>query len=128
MKTLLIATGLVGFAGVALGALGAHALQAELAAHNSTETWRTAAHYQLIHAVAALAVLAGGASLPAAVRRLWHRAAACWLFGVVAFSGSLYWLALGGPKWLGPVTPLGGIALLTGWGLVIAGAWKTSAD
>lgn len=128
MKTLLIAAGLAGFTGVALGALGAHALQAELAAHNSTETWKTAAHYQLVHAVAALAILAGGTSLPPAVRRLWHRAASCWLYGVLAFSGSLYWLALGGPHWLGPVTPLGGLALLTGWGLVIASAWKTSAD
>ena len=47
-----------------------------------------------------------------------------WVIGVVLFSGSLYWLALGGPRWLGPVTPLGGVALLTGWAGVIAAALK----
>ena len=45
--------------------------------------------------------------------------ALAFLIGIVLFSGSLYWLALGGPRWLGPITPLGGTALLTGWGLVV---------
>ena len=45
-----------------------------------------------------------------------------WVGGVVLFSGSLYWLALGGPRWLGPVTPLGGIALMLGWGLLVIAA------
>jgi uncharacterized membrane protein YgdD (TMEM256/DUF423 family) len=48
-------------------------------------------------------------------RLLW--AARAWVVGVLLFSGSLYWLALGGPRWLGPVTPVGGIALMAGWAL-----------
>ena len=50
-------------------------------------------------------------------------AARLWLIGVVLFSGSLYWLAVGGPRWLGPVTPLGGVALMAGWLLVAVAAF-----
>ena len=126
MKLLFIAAGFAGFASVALGAFGAHALKDTLTAHDGVQTWHTATLYQLVHAVAALAVVlaAQGAKYPAATQRLLHTAAACWLAGLIAFSGSLYWLALGGPKWLGPVTPLGGIALLGGWACAIAVGWR----
>ena len=50
-------------------------------------------------------------------------AARAWVIGVVLFSGSLYGIALGGPRWLGPVTPLGGIALMLGWLLVAIAGW-----
>jgi len=112
--------GLLGFLGVALGAFGAHALKATLEAHASVDTWRTAVLYQLVHAVGLLALSAARGPLAgAAVPVAW-----CWLAGVVFFSGSLYWLALGGPKSLGPVTPLGGLCLLAGWLLVIRLAWS----
>ena len=129
MKSLLLAAGFAGLAGVVLGAFGAHALKAELAAHDGVEIWRTATLYHLVHAVAALAVVlaAGGPVSPPAAARLLRGAAVCWLAGIGAFSGSLYWLALGGPKWLGPVTPVGGFALLAGWALVIASGWKGRA-
>jgi uncharacterized membrane protein YgdD (TMEM256/DUF423 family) len=104
----LIAAGLLGFTGVALGAFGAHALKETLASANMTSAWQTAVLYNLIHALA-LAAVPGW---------LWVRR--CWIAGVVLFSGSLYWLSLGGPKILGPITPLGGVALLAGWALV---AW-----
>jgi uncharacterized membrane protein YgdD (TMEM256/DUF423 family) len=130
-KTLLLAAGLAGLTGVALGAFGAHALKDTLAAMpggKGVETWHTATLYHLVHAVAALvavlAVAAGGESLATGARRSLRAAAACWLAGVVLFSGSLYWLALGGPKWLGPVTPFGGLALLVGWALVVVAGWK----
>ena len=130
-KTLHVAAGLAGLTAVALGAFGAHALRDTLAAMpggKGAETWHTATLYHLVHAVAALAAVlaaAGGAVLPAA-QRLWRVAAGCFLAGIALFSGSLYWLALGGPKWLGPVTPLGGLALLAGWALVAAAGWKIS--
>ena len=103
-----IAAGLLGFTGVALGAFGAHALKDSLLAGGMTATWHTAVFYQLIHAVALLA-------FPG-----WKWVGRCWTVGVVLFSGSLYWLALGGPKFLGSITPLGGLALLAGWALL---AW-----
>jgi uncharacterized membrane protein YgdD (TMEM256/DUF423 family) len=111
----LLAAGLFGFSGVALGAFGAHALKDTLAAHGTTATWQTAVLYHLIHAVALLA-FAGG-----------RWAGRCWIAGIVLFSGSLYALALGGPKLLGPVTPLGGLAFLSGWAFVGWEAFKRPA-
>jgi uncharacterized membrane protein YgdD (TMEM256/DUF423 family) len=118
----LVAAGFFGLTGVALGAMGAHAMAAMLAERGTAHAWESAARYQLFHAVALLGAAgwlrtAAGA---AASRMLW--AARCWSAGIVLFSGSLYWLACGGPRWLGPVTPLGGIALMAGWLLVIAAA------
>jgi uncharacterized membrane protein YgdD (TMEM256/DUF423 family) len=100
--------------GVALGAFGAHALKDALAAANTTETWRTAVLYHLVHATAAFAAtLALGQETRG---QRWTRLAALsWLAGVVLFSGSLYALALGGPRFLGPITPLGGLLFLSGW-------------
>lgn len=109
----LIAAGLLGFTGVALGAFGAHALKETLTANGTTAAWQTAVLYHLIHAVALVA-------LPG-----WPWVGRCWLAGVVLFSGSLYWLALGGPKFLGPVTPLGGLALLLGWAQLAWHAFKS---
>jgi uncharacterized membrane protein YgdD (TMEM256/DUF423 family) len=116
VRLIIIAAGLLGFSGVALGAFGAHALKDTLLARGSTATWQTAVLYHLLHAVALLA-LAGWAGNWAGLRWI----GVCWILGVLLFSGSLYWLALGGPKFLGPITPLGGLALLSGWLLV---AWQ----
>ena len=97
--------------GVALGAFAAHGLKARLAPE-LVATFETGVRYQLTHALALLAVAwaLGRWSGTAAL-------AAGWLFvaGTVLFCGSLYVLALGGPRWLGPVTPLGGLAFLAGW-------------
>lgn len=98
----------LGFAGVSLGAAGAHGpLHEILSANGAAAIWQTAVFYQLVHAVA---------SLWAAGRR---PAAAClWAAGVALFSGSLYALALTGIKWLGAITPVGGILLLAGWAVL----------
>jgi len=112
----LLAAGLLGLTGVALGAMGAHALKATLAERGMIQAWETAARYHVFHAVALLGVAAwarADASSRSTRRMFW--AARLWCVGVVLFSGSLYWLALGGPRWLGPVTPLGGMALMIGW-------------
>lgn len=110
--------GLLGASGVVLGALGAHTLKAALMAAGTHGVWETAVTFQLVHA-AALLGFAGwlrpggpppGASAAWSVRLM--------VLGTVMFSGSLYLLAFGGPHWLGPVTPLGGLALIAGWVLV----------
>jgi len=113
--------GILGLSGVALGAFGAHALKAQLSASGHVGTWETAVVYHLIHAVAVLAVSAGfDPATQTAKSQSLKTAAISWAAGVVLFSGSLYALALGGPNWLGPVTPLGGLALLFGWGCILA--------
>ena len=106
--------------GVAAGAFGAHALRARLDAP-ALAVWETAARYQLFHALALLAVALAASRWPAPG---W--AAAGWLFvaGTVVFSGSLYLLVLTGTRWLGAVTPLGGLCLLAGWAML---AWAGRA-
>jgi uncharacterized membrane protein YgdD (TMEM256/DUF423 family) len=129
----LLAAGILGLTGVALGAMGAHALKATLAERGMAVAWETGARYHLFHAVALLGVAAclrpgatvGGGNARRAGLLRW--AAVSWCAGVVLFSGSLYWLALGGPRWLGPVTPLGGVALMIGW-LAVAIAAFVKAD
>jgi uncharacterized membrane protein YgdD (TMEM256/DUF423 family) len=120
IRPIAFAAGLLGFLGVVMGAFGAHALKETLTAHGTLETWRTAVLYQLVHSVALLALVGWREALAKTLRV----AAWCFVAGVVLFSGSLYWLALGGPGFLGPVTPLGGLSLLAGWGLIAVTAWK----
>jgi uncharacterized membrane protein YgdD (TMEM256/DUF423 family) len=117
MKNFGTTSGVLGLLGVGLGAFGAHALRPTLEAAGTVAAWQTAVLYHLVHAVALLAI----ASHP---HRFSRAAGVCWTIGVLAFSGSLYVLALGGPRWLGPVTPLGGLFLLAGWAGVALGFWR----
>lgn len=120
-------TSLSGFLAVLLGALGAHALKARLTAADTLGSWQTAAHYHLAHSIACLALLAWAAAQPARVKRL-TRISTLWLTGCALFSGSIYLLALGGPRFLGPVTPLGGLAFLAGWALLALETRKSYAS
>jgi uncharacterized membrane protein YgdD (TMEM256/DUF423 family) len=123
----LIAAGISGVVAVGLGALGAHAMAATLAERGMTHAWQTAAHYQLAHTLALLGVgvwLRLGAGNAASLL-CWT--ARLWLAGIILFSGSLYLLAAGGPRWLGPVTPFGGVALMVGWLLVAVAGGKKAA-
>ena len=99
------------FLAVAAGAFGAHALRGRLAPELLT-VFETAARYQMYHALGLIAVAWAATRWPGPPVH-W----AGWLFagGTVLFSGSLYALALSGQRWLGAVTPLGGIAFLAGW-------------
>ncbi|PTX91822.1 DUF423 domain-containing protein [Opitutus sp. ER46] len=123
-RILLLLAGFLGLTGVALGALGAHRLGPLLAQRGMIATWETGARYHLFHAVALLAVAALHRSANASAARRLAVAAWAWAVGVLLFSGSLYWFALGGPRPLVYATPLGGIALLVGWGLVLASAFS----
>ena len=122
----LLAAGLTGLTGVIFGAFGAHFLKATLMERGMAVSWETGARYHLFHALALLGIAAWLRATPTGAGGalgLW--AARCWVLGTALFSGSLYWLALGGPRWLGPVTPLGGIILMVGWLLIaIAAAAK----
>jgi len=120
----LFAAGILGLTGVALGAMGAHALKAVLADQGMIPTWDTAARYQLLHAVALVGLAAWTrASTGAGGGRLATWAAGCWLVGTLLFSGSLYWWALGGARWLVHLTPIGGLVLIVGWLLVTIAAF-----
>ena len=99
------------FLAVAAGAFGAHALRVRLAP-DLLAVFETAARYQMYHALGLVAVAWAAARWPGGLVE-W----AGWLFvaGTVLFSGSLYGLALTGVRWLGAITPLGGVAFLVGW-------------
>lgn len=122
-----ILAGLNGLLAVGLGAFGAHGLKARLSAladgAQRLDWWQTAAHYHLTHALALglAAYLAGRApGVPSQV------AGFAFVLGIVLFSGSLYVMTLTGIRALGAVTPLGGLALLVGWGAVVAAALRMS--
>ncbi len=114
---------ILGALGVGLGAFGAHGLLARLAASGHTATWETAARYHLLHALALLALGIWQQQQPANVAL--GRAATCFVAGITLFSGSLYGLSLTGARWLGPVTPLGGVLLIAGWLLLARAASGT---
>ncbi|MEZ6186608.1 MAG: DUF423 domain-containing protein [Planctomycetota bacterium] len=131
MRRALILAGALGFVAVALGAFGAHGLKPYLAGRHDAEraaylldVWETGCDYALAHALALLAL----ASLRA---RLASKAltAATWLFlaGSAVFSGTLWLLVLTDLRWLGAITPLGGLLLLAGWIACALGAGTSPA-
>ena len=108
---LLVLAALSGAIAIGAGAFGAHGASGEQA-----EWLRTGAQYQLIHAVAVLAVAARPGGVTAG-----------WLFvaGGAVFAGTLYAMAIGGPRWLGAVTPIGGLGLIAGWLVLAAAAFRS---
>jgi len=110
---------LVALTAVVLGAFGAHALEDTLAEADTTAVWQTAVDYHMWHALALVLCALMGKTSPAL-----RAAVSFFAAGILLFSGSLYWLALGGPGWLGPVTPLGGLSLMLGWIFLGLAFWK----
>jgi uncharacterized membrane protein YgdD (TMEM256/DUF423 family) len=111
---------LLAFIGVALGAFAAHGLKARLDP-SLLASFEVGVRYQMYHALALLAVAWAQTRWPGAAVT-----ASGWLFvaGIVVFSGSLYALGLSGVRWLGAITPFGGLAFLAGWACL---AWATIA-
>lgn len=117
MAPVLLSAAVLGAVGVALGAFGAHGLRARVTPERLA-VWQTATEYHLLHVLALLGVA------------LWLRVApgtpglaiAAWsfIFGILVFSGSLYALVLSDLRWLGAITPLGGLLFIAGW---LALAW-----
>jgi len=119
-----LAGALSAFIAVAAGAFGAHALRAKLAP-DLLAVFETGVRYQMYHALALIAVAWASTHWPGTPVR-----AAGWLFigGTVLFSGSLYFLAITGARWLGVITPLGGLLFLAGWAALGIGILKGGAS
>ena len=126
MKSSIITGAIHGFLAVALGAFGAHALE-DILDDYSTGIWDTAVQYQMFHAAALVLVgILMSKSLFGEVKQL-KIAKNCFNAGIIFFAGSLFVLALTGIKWLGAVTPIGGVLFLTGWAMVIVATVKSKS-
>jgi uncharacterized membrane protein YgdD (TMEM256/DUF423 family) len=122
---LLVVACIVMVLAVLLGAFGAHALRDQLG-DRGTEIWTTANRYHFYHGIGMLIALMLG--------RLYHHPRVLWLaafvffLGIICFSGSLYLLALHQDwRWLGPITPLGGLLFLSGWIMCAVGLFNLQA-
>jgi len=120
-KSILTTAGILGAIAVILGALGAHALK-ELLTEAQVNSFNTAVRYQMWHALALLALALLADKVKGSKGIFWS-----WLIGVILFSGSIYLLNLDeliglDLGFLGPITPLGGLAMILGWVLLILGA------
>ena len=111
---------IAGAIGVLLGAFGAHGLKSRVDP-DLLAVFETGVRYHMYHALALLAVGWAATRWPGA----WVSASG-WLFliGIVVFSGSLYMMTLTGARWLGAITPLGGLAFISGWVALAVAAWK----
>lgn len=110
---------LLGAAAVLLGAFGAHALRDTLDEH-ALAIWRTAVEYQFWHVLATVGVALLARDGASTCLRI---AAVAFVAGIVLFCGSLYALALGGPRLVGVITPFGGVAFVAGWIALAVHAW-----
>jgi len=121
-KLFLVLGGAAALLAVALGAFGAHALKSRLAPE-MLALWHTGVEYHVFHALGLLAVGLLAAQLPESALLKWSG----WLMlaGILLFSGSLYALALSGERWLGTVTPVGGLAFIAAWALFAAAAIRS---
>jgi uncharacterized membrane protein YgdD (TMEM256/DUF423 family) len=117
MSPVLLSASVLGALGVALGAFGAHGLRARVTPERLA-VWQTATEYHLLHALALLGVAIWLRLAPATPGL--SLAGGCFTLGVLVFSGSLYALVLTDLRWLGAITPLGGVLLIAGW---ISLAW-----
>ena len=128
MKKQMIITGsLLAALSVALGALAAHWLKANISAA-SVQSFDTAVKYQLTHALAMMIMVALAEKFHT---RLYKYAYYAFLFGIILFSGSIYLLSTRELThitwtWLGPLTPLGGLSFITGWILLSIAAYRVN--
>lgn len=112
---------LFGFLGVALGAFGAHGLKDRLEPR-LLEVFEVGVRYQMYHALALIASAWAVQRFPGTLSTV-----SGWSFviGILIFSGTLYLMAMTGIRWLGAITPIGGVAFLVGWGaLFLAAMWS----
>ncbi len=120
-KLFITLASLSGMFAVILGAFGAHGLKNRLDAY-SMGVFETAVQYHFYHSLALLAV--GMLALSQPQTTMLKSSGWLFLLGIFIFSGSLYLLSVTGVRWLGAVTPLGGLAFLAGWACLAAAGWK----
>jgi len=107
---------------VAIGAFGAHGLKSFLSPQ-MLEVFETGVRYHMYHA---LGVLVSGWAWISRNHPLFRYAAWAFILGIIFFSGSLYVLSLTEVRWIGAITPIGGLLFLIGWALLGIGFWKSS--
>jgi uncharacterized membrane protein YgdD (TMEM256/DUF423 family) len=119
-RIFVILGGVSGLIAVAAGAFGAHSLRDRLPA-DLLPTFETGARYHMYHALALILAAWAASRWPGP-----FATAAGWLFlaGTLIFSGSLYALSLTGARWLGAITPIGGLAFIAGWLCLALAAWR----
>ena len=120
-KFILLAAAVLGALAVMIGAFGAHGLKSMLEAEGRLDTFETAVKYHFYHTLAMLLI---GMLLYHIHDKLLEYAGLSMLGGVLIFSGSLYILCLSGIRWMGAITPLGGLLMIVGWILLFVGVYR----
>jgi uncharacterized membrane protein YgdD (TMEM256/DUF423 family) len=120
VKTILMTASILLALAVALGAFGAHGLKSQLSTE-MMQTYKTGVEYHFYHALGLLLIGILSVSLPSG---LLNWSAILLFAGIILFSGSLYVLTITGIKWLGAVTPIGGLSFIAGWILLFLAVWK----
>lgn len=120
-KLFITLASLSGMLAVVFGAFGAHALKGKLD-DQALKVFETAVQYHFYHTFALLVV--GVIALSQTQTVLLKSSGWLFVIGILVFSGSLYLLSLTGVRWLGAITPLGGLALIAGWACLAATGWK----
>ena len=118
-RRMIAAAAALGFFGVVAGTFGAHGLEGRVEA-DLLSTFEVGVRYQMYHAIALLAA----APLLARLGRAGSAVAWLWIIGSLIFAGTLYLLVLTGQRWLGAITPLGGVCLLGGWATLAVSALR----
>ena len=120
-KLYLLIAAVYGFLAVALGAFGAHGLKQKLSV-DMLAVYQTGVQYHFYHTLALFGVALLMLQLPQSTALRWSALLFC--IGIAIFSGSLYVLAISGIRWLGAITPLGGVAFLAGWIMLAIAVWN----
>jgi uncharacterized membrane protein YgdD (TMEM256/DUF423 family) len=120
IKTILMTASILLALAVALGAFGAHGLKSQLSTE-MMQTYKTGVEYHFYHALGLLFIGILSVSMPSG---LLNWSAILLFAGIFLFSGSLYVLTITGIKWLGAITPIGGLSFIAGWILLFLAVWK----
>lgn len=122
IKLFLSFASISGILAVGLGAFGAHALKSKLETNGYLATYQTAVQYHFYHTLALIFI---GFLLMKIPNQWLHYSGYSMMIGLILFSGSLYTLSISGIKWLGAITPLGGLFFILGWFFLLMAVLKT---